>query len=151
AEMDEKDPLPYLYLTQMYTDLFRAGEAVDASREALQRLPNLKSLNQVANNQQGTGNVGYSLSFFGLEEWAIELAQQAYSPYNATSHLFLADRYRGDYNRNSEFFQGFLTDPTAFGGSNRFSTLLPTARQYATAGASYEAGDDHLLNPYLRV
>ena len=151
AELDDKDPLPYIYLTQIYTDLYQAGEAVEASREALKRLPFLKSLNQVANNQQGTGNLGYALAFFGLEDWALELAQQSYSPYLANSHLFLADRYRGQYNKNSELFQGFLTDPTAFGSSNRFSTLVPSAHKYATVGETYGSGNDRLSNPYLRL
>ena len=151
AALDDKDPLPYLFLTQVYTDLFRAGDAVDASREALQRLPYLKSLNQVANNQQGTANMGYSLAFFGLEAWALEVAQQSYSPYLAASHLFLADRYTGEYNKNSELIQGFLTDPTAFGGSNRFSTLVPSAGHYRTLGATWNGPDDRLSNPYLRL
>lgn len=153
AEMDEKDPLPYLYLTQVYTDLFRAGDAVAASREAMKRLPYLKSLNQVVNNQQGSGNLGYALAFFGLEDWALEIAQQSYNPYLASSHLFLSDRYRGQYNRNSELFQGFLTDPTAFGGSNRFSTLTPSAGHYATVGETYAytTNGDRLSNPYLRL
>ncbi len=151
AALDEKDPLPYLFLTQVYTDLFRAGDAVEASREALKRLPYLKSLNQVANNQQGTTNLGYSLAFFGLESWALEIAQQSYSPYLASSHLFLADRYSGEYNRNSELLQGFLTDPTAFGGSNRFSSLTPRTGSYATLGGTYSRADDRLANPYLRL
>jgi tetratricopeptide (TPR) repeat protein len=151
AELDDKDPLPYLYLTQVYTDLFRAGEAVDASREALKRLPYLKSLNQIANNQQGTGNFGYALAFFGLESWALEIAQRSYNPHTASSHLFLADRYEGQYNRNSELFQGFLTDPTAFGGSNRFATLTPRPGGYGTIGDTYSRGTDHQSNPYLRL
>lgn len=151
ARLDDKDPLPWLFLAQVYTDLFRAGDAVQASREALARLPNLKSLNQVANNQQGTANLGYSLAFFGLESWANELAQQSYSPYLAASHLFLADRYAGQYNRNSELFQGFLTDPTAFGGGNRFATLVPRPGQYATLGNTYNHGDGKLNNPYVRL
>lgn len=151
AALDEKDPLPYLFLTQIYTDLFRAGEAVDASREALKRLPYLKSLNQVANDQQGSANMGYSLAFFGLEAWALEVAQQSYSPYLAVSHLFLADRYSGLYNKNSELIQGFLTDPTAFGGSNRFATLTPRIDSYGTLGYSYSYGDNRLSNPYLRL
>lgn len=151
AALDDKDPLPYLFLTQVYTDLFRAGDAVDASREALKRLPFLKSLNQVANNQQGTANLGYSLAFFGLEAWALEVAQQSYSPYQAASHLFLADRYQGEHNKNSELIQGFLTDPTAFGGSNRFATLVPSAGHYRTLGLTYTWPDDKLANPYLRL
>ena len=152
AALDDKDPLPYLFLAQVYTDLFRAGEAVQASRQALVRLPFLKSLNQVANNQQGTANLGYSLAFFGLESWALEVAQQSYSPYLATSHLFLADRYPGQYNKNSELLQGFLTDPTAFGGANRFSTLTPRTGAYGTLGLTYNRGtDDRLANPYIRL
>jgi tetratricopeptide (TPR) repeat protein len=152
AAIDDKDPLPYLLLSQIYTDLFRAGEAVQASREALRRLPNLKSLNQVANDQQGKANLGFALAFFGLEEWALEIAQQSYYPYSAASHLFLADRYQGDYNKNSELFQGFLTDPIAFGGSNRFSTLVPAAGNYATLGSTYSRSTaERLWNPYLRL
>ena len=152
AALDDKDPLPYLFLTQVYTDLFRAGDAVDASREALKRLPYLKSLNQVQNDQRGTSNLGYSLAFFGLEDWALEVAQRSYSPYLASSHLFLADRYSGDYNKNSELFQGFLSDPTAFGGSNRFSTLTSRAGSYGTLGGTYNRSDDDRLgNPYFRL
>lgn len=152
AALDDKDPLPYLLLSQIYTDLFRAGDAVQASREALRRLPNLKSLNQVANDQQGKANLGFALAFFGLEEWALEIAQQSYYPYSGASHLFLADRYRGDFNKNSELFQGFLTDPIAFGGSNRFSTLVPAAGNYATLGNTYlRSTDERLWNPYVRL
>jgi tetratricopeptide (TPR) repeat protein len=152
AMLDDKDPLPYLLLSQIYTDLFRAGEAVQASREALRRLPNLKSLNQVANDQQGKANLGFALAFFGLEEWALEIAQQSYYPYSGASHLFLADRYQGDFNKNSELFQGFLTDPIAFGGSNRFSTLVPAAGNYGTLGNTYSmSSDERLWNPYLRL
>lgn len=152
AALDDKDPLPYLFLTQIYTDLFRAGDAVEASREALKRLPYLKSLNQVANDQQGTSNFGYSLAFFGLESWALEIAQQSYNPHTAASHLFLADRYSGLYNKNSELFQGFLTDPTAFGGSNRFSTLTPRPGSYGTLGLGYTDSTEYTLsNPYVRL
>lgn len=152
AALDDKDPLPYIFLTQVYTDLFRAGDAVEASREALKRLPFLKSLNQVANNQQGTSNMGYSLAFFGLESWALEVAQQSYSPYLATSHLFLGDRYPGTYNRTSELLQGFLADPTAFGGAHRFATLVPTAGHYGTIGATHtRETNERLTNPYLRL
>jgi Flp pilus assembly protein TadD len=152
AALDDKDPLPYLFLTQVYTDLFRAGDAVQASREALKRLPFLKSLNQVANDQQGTSNMGYSLAFFGLESWALEVAQQSYSPYLASSHLFLADRYPGNFNKTSELLKGFLTDPTAFGSSHRFATLVPTTGHYGTLGATYSRNsDERLANPYIRL
>lgn len=150
--LDDKDPLPFMLLTQIYTDLFRAGDAVQASREALKRLPYLKSLNQVADDQRGKANLGYALAFFGLEEWALEIAQDSYNAFSGSSHLFLADRYTGEYNKNSELFQGFLTDPTAFGASNRFSTLVPSAGNYQTLGGTLTKDSDILYGiPYLRV
>jgi Flp pilus assembly protein TadD len=142
TRLDEKDPLPHLFLAQAYTDLFRPGDAVQASRAALARMPYLKSLNQVANDQQGRANLGSALAFFGLEDWAQELAQESYHPYWGGSHLFLADRYRGEFNKNSELFQGFLADPLAFGGSPRFSSLLQRAGHYGTLGLTL---DDQLF------
>ncbi len=132
--LDDKDPVPYLLLSQIYTDQFRAGEAVQASRDAVKRLPYLKSLNQLASNQKGSANFGASLAFFGLEDWALELAQESYYPYWGGSHLFLADRYAGEFNKNSELFQGYLSDPLAFGASNRFSTLLQRSGHYGAVG-----------------
>lgn len=138
AELDDKDPLPHLFLAQIHTDLFQAGEAVQSSRAAVERMPYLKSLNQVANDQQGRANFGASLAFFGMEDWALELAQQSYHPYWGGSHLFLADRYRGEFNKNSELFQGFLADPLAFGGSPRFSSLLQRPGHYASVGLTLD-------------
>ncbi|MHB1122768.1 MAG: TonB-dependent receptor domain-containing protein [Ramlibacter sp.] len=138
AALDDKDPLPWLFLAQIHTDLFRAGDAVQASRRAVERMPYLKSLNQLANDQQGRANFGAALAFFGMEEWALELAQQGYHPYWGGSHLFLADRYPGEFNKNSELFQGFLADPLAFGGSPRFSTLLQRPGAYGVVGATHD-------------
>ena len=56
-----------------------------------------------------------ALTAFGLEEWADYYATQAYSDYWGGSHLFLADRYTGKFNKNSELFKGYITEPTAFG------------------------------------
>lgn len=124
SALDDKDPLPYMLLAQIQTDLFLPGDAVESARAAVQRMPYLKSLNQVANDQKGSANLGASLAFFGMEDWALELAQQSFSPYWGGSHLFLADRYRGEFNKNSALFQGFLTDPMAFGASQLQSSLL---------------------------
>jgi len=124
SQLDDKDPIPWMLLAQIHTDRFEAGEAVQAAREALVRMPYLKSLNQLANDQKGSANLGAALAFFGMEEWALELAQQSFSPYWGASHLFLADRYPGEFNKNSALYQGFLTDPMAFGASQRHSDLL---------------------------
>jgi Tfp pilus assembly protein PilF len=134
SALDDKDPLPYLLLAQIHTDLFQPGEAVEAARAGVQRMPYLKSLNQVANDQKGSANLGASLAFFGMEDWALELAQQSFSPYWGGSHLFLADRYRGEFNKNSALFQGFLTDPMAFGATQLHSSLLQRPGSHGALG-----------------
>ncbi len=151
SALDDKDPVPYLFLSQIHTDLYQPGEAVKASRDAVQRLPYLKSLNQLANNQKGSANFGASLAFFGLEEWALELAQDSYHPYWGGSHLFLADRYAGEFNKNSELFQGYLSDPLSFGASNRFSTLLQRSGHYGALGYNVDKTFAQLQLPSITV
>lgn len=130
SALDEKDPIPWMLLAQIHIDYFEPADAVQAAREALARMPYLKSLNQLANDQKGSANLGAALAFFGLQDWALELAQQSFSPYWGASHLFLADRYAGEFAKNSELFQGFLTDPLAFGASPGFSSLLQRPGAY---------------------
>ena len=147
AQLDDKDPVPWMLLAQIHTDLFQLGEAVDAARAALTRMPYLKSLNQLANDQKGSANLGAALAFFGMEDWALELARESFSPYWGASHLFLADRYPGEFNKNSALFQGFLTDPMAFGASQRYSTLLQQPGSHGALGWRQEREFYHLAAP----
>ena len=133
-ELDIHDPFPYMLASMIYGDHFEAGKAIEEGREAMRRMPYLKSLNQIANDQKGSANLGSALAFFGLEEWAFKYAQNPIIPSGAAAILFLADRYPNLFNKNSELFQGYLVDPTAFGGSNRFQTLLPKPGNYFSAG-----------------
>ena len=141
AELDTKDPLPYVMLTLMHGDNQKLADAVDAAFQAQERLPFLKSLNQLLNDQKGSANVGASLASRGMEEWAQNYATGSYNPYWAGSALFLADRYPDGFNKNSELFRGFLLDPTSFGASNRFSSLVASPGHYGSVGLRYERGD----------
>jgi len=151
SALDDKDPIPYMLLAQIHTDLFQPGEAVQAARAAVERMPYLKSLNQLANDQKGSANLGASLAFFGMEDWALELAQQSFSPYWGASHLFLADRYPGEFNKNSELFQGFLTDPMAFGASQRYSSLLQRPGSHGIVDVWQEKEFYHLSAPSITL
>ncbi len=143
AEIDPKDPLPWVMLSMMQNDALELGAATESAREAQVRMPYLKSLNQILNDQKGSANLGSSLSNFGLEEWATFYANEAYSPYWAGSHLFLADRYTGLFNKNSELMKGFITDPTVFGASNRFSSLVAVPGNYARADLFLERNNNY--------
>jgi len=141
-QLDAKDPLPHLFASVIHNDHLQLGDALVTARRALKLMPYLKSLNQVANDQKGGANLGSALAAFGLEDWARSTAQDSYYPFWAGSHLFLADRYAGDFNKKSELFQGFLADPTVFGASNRFSTLVPRPGIYGNVAARYNYSRD---------
>jgi predicted Zn-dependent protease len=148
ADLDPRDPLPHLFLAQIARDRFEAGAALEAARNAARLMPNLKSLNQLANDQKGGANVGSALAFFGLESWALSLAQQAYYPYWAGSHLFLADRYHGEFARNSELMAGFLADPTVFGADPKASPLIARPGHYQSLGLrTARNGDSRAVEP----
>ena len=150
-EMDDKDPVPHMFLAQIHTDLLNPGAAVAAARAAVERLPYLKSVNQLANDQKGSANLGAAMAFFGMEDWALELAHRSATPYWGGSHLFLADRYTGEFNKNSELFQGFLSDPLAFGASPRFSALLRSPGRHGSAEMTWDREDYRLRAPALTL
>ncbi|MBI4985632.1 MAG: TonB-dependent receptor, partial [Rhodocyclales bacterium] len=141
AQLDPRDPLPHVLLALMAADALDLGAAADAARAAQERMPFLKSLNQVLNNQKGSANVGSALAAFGMEDWARHYATAAYSPWWAGSHLFLADRQAGGYNKNSELFKGFITDPTVFGASPRRSSLVPAPGHHGRIDLFVEQAD----------
>lgn len=141
AELDKKDPLPYVMLSLMQGDNQELADAVDSARLAQERMPYLKSLNQLLNDQKGSANVGAALAARGMEEWAQYYATSSYSPYWAGSALFMADRYPDGFNKNSELYRGFLLDPTAFGASNRFSSLVASPGHYGSVGLRLERAD----------
>lgn len=153
SELDDKDPMPHFLASIIYTDTLRPGLAIESARKALRLLPNLKSLNQLANDQQGLTNLGQAFAFLGMEEWAQRYAQDSYYPFWAGSHLFLADRYAGLFTKNSELFQGFLADPTVFGGSNRFQTLLPKPVHNFSASMRVTSAHDlvHGTSPQIQA
>ena len=141
GEIDDKDPLPHFMAAMMATDLLAPADAVDEARQAMARLPYLKSLNQLANDQQGSANLGQAFAFMGMEDWARAYAQASYTPFWAGSHLFLADRYNGLYTKNSELFQGLIADPTVFGAGNRFKSLVQAPSTHLDLSLRYSRSD----------
>lgn len=143
---DPRDPLPWQMRAMMQADLLRPGDALESAREALNRLPFVKSLDALANNLRGTANLGAPLAQLGLEAWALKNAQDSFDPLWAGSHLFLADRLAGRFLSNSELFQGFLADPLAFGASNRFQSLVSRPGFHGTLGWQGARSSDNRLS-----
>ena len=149
SDLDPRDPVPHLFLAQIARDRLDPETALAESRAAEVRMPNLKSLNQLANDQRGGADAGAAVAFAGMEEWAASRAQQAYYPYWGGSHLFLADRYNGTFLKNAELMQGYLVDPLAFGANPKFSSLLQQPGHHLSLGARYVHTDaSHALEPY---
>lgn len=134
---DPKDPLPYVYEAQMHRDQLRPVAALTASREAMERFPYLKSLGPIANDRQGSANLGTSYAMLGLEAWAQRMSQQSQHPFFAGSYLFAADRASDAFVKNSYLVQGFLTDPTVFGASPQRSTLMAVPGLYGALDMGY--------------
>jgi Flp pilus assembly protein TadD len=151
-ESDPNDPLPHLLMSMVYLDRFEGGRAVEEAQQALGRIGFLKSLNQVADNQKGVANVGAPLAFMGLEAWARSAAHESYLPFWGGSHLFLADRYPGDFDKRSELMQGFITDPLAFGASNRFQSLITEPGYHGTLSMRYNQSSAlRLMEPVITL
>ncbi len=134
---DPKDPLPYVYEAQMHRDQLRPAAALTASREAMERFPYLKSLGPIANDRQGSANLGTAYAMLGLEAWAQRQSQQSQHPFFAGSYLFAADRASDAFVKNSYLVQGFLTDPTVFGASPQRSTLMAVPGLYGALDMGY--------------
>lgn len=140
---DSNDPLPWQIESILRNDGGEPVTAIAAAREALERLPYLKSLNPLASDAQGSANLGKALGDFGLEHWARAYAQQSYYPLWAGSHFFMASRYESDYSRNSELFQGYLADPLAMGAPEKRYPILQVAGSEWLGSASLGRGVVH--------
>jgi len=134
--LDPKDPLPYYYEAMIAQDALDPMAAIGAAREALQRYPYLKSLAPIANDKQGSANLGSAYALFGLESWARRTALESQHPFFAGSYVFLAERTVEPYLRNSALVQGYLTDPTLFGASPKLSTLVRSPGGHASVAVS---------------
>lgn len=145
---DPRDPVPYQLAAMMKSDLLMPGDALASAREAVARLPYVKSLDAIANNLRGSANLGAPLAQLGLEAWALKNAQDSFDPLWAGSHLFLGDRLPAKFASNSELLQGFITDPLAIGASNRFQALLPRPGTYGLlAWRGQGTSDIHSMEP----
>jgi len=139
--LDPRDPFPHVIAYIMYQDTYRPWEAVQEARQALERLPFQKSVQEIENTKSAASNLGTALLGFGLRDWAENYAQESYNPYDASSHF---ESYRR-YNDNrivsqSELLQGLLLDPLANSSPPRYQDIIRKPRWDAVADGTW--GDD---------
>ncbi|WP_374351197.1 tetratricopeptide repeat protein [Chitinimonas sp.] len=142
SELDPNDPLPYVLRSMIARDDYQSGEALDAARAAAERMPRLKSLNQLASDRQGGAHIGGQLADMGLSAWAAHYAHESALADWGSSHLFLAEQYAGDFNRSAEIMQGLLLDPTVFGSDPKRPGLLTQPGQYGELTGTVLDGRD---------
>ena len=142
-QADPKDPLAWQVASMVHNDAGEPEQAIAAAREALVRLPWLKSLNPLASDSQGSANLGKALGDFGMEHWARAYAEQSYYPLWAGSHFFMANRYESDFSRAAELYQGYLADPLAFGANERQAPILLTQGHEAILAMGAERNPVH--------
>lgn len=141
SELDMHDPVPYFFRSVIALDALELGLATRYASEAMQRLPYLKSLNQVALDQRGSVGNGSALAFFGLDDWSKTYAFRGYGPVATGSHFVLASRLPGAFGRNAALLQGYLADPLAIGAANRFSPLIAGPGHYGSVETYVERYD----------
>jgi len=135
--LDPLDPLPAMVASLIHTDHYEAYAAVQEARDALQLMPNLKSLNQLANDQKGGANLGTAFFNWEMREWAASYAEQSNDNFWAGSHLLRAQVYQNGFAKNSELVNGYLLDPLVFGASNRFQSIIQKPGSYLAANLNY--------------
>lgn len=137
-QADPNDPIPWQIESILRNDNGESVAAIAAAREALARLPYLKSLNPLATDTQGSANLGKALADFGLENWARAYAQESYYPLWAGSHFFMSDRAVSYFGRRSEQHQGYLADPLAFGASEKQAPIVSATMSEWVGGTSVD-------------
>jgi len=117
-EQDDNDPMPYFMRAIFERELANPKQSLEAVIDAKKRLPNLKSLNQLANNLQGGTDLGAAYAEYGLTERALYTGLSNYDPTWAGSQLFVSSQIENNHSAKlSELFKGLLNDPTAFATS----------------------------------
>jgi tetratricopeptide (TPR) repeat protein len=134
---DPRDPLPWQLKSMILVDQGQPAVAIEASREALARLPYLKSLNQLSVDSQGSANLGTALSTLGLEHWARAYAESSSYPLWAGSHFFMSERLDSEYGRTSALYKGYLANPMALGTAARRASLFERPGQELDLQASW--------------
>ena len=119
SEKDTNDPYPYFLLSAIHADENQPGLAIENSKDAIDRLAYLKSLDKLATDQRGSANLGNAYSVFGLEESAEYLALKSYQPRWGGSPFFLAERQSDDFIRSSLSLRGYINEPAVFGSDKR--------------------------------
>lgn len=143
--LDPKDPFPHLVAYVIHQDTYRIGDAVREAGRVLELIPNLKSVDEIANTRTGLSNLGSALSTLGLSSFAESYAQESFDPHVASSHFFASQQYNTNSSVTiSELTQGLLLDPLAVSSPTRYQDIVRRPRTDVSLSATLGRvqGDD---------
>lgn len=155
-EQDDNDPMPYFMRAIFERELANPKQSLNAAIAANKRLPNLKSLNQLANNLQGGTDLGAAYAEYGLTQRALYTGLSNYDPTWASSQLFVSSQIENNHSAKlSELFKGLLNDPTAFATNYATQDMMPQPGLHGLASwqsTQYgESIDSNLSSPRLQL
>lgn len=141
---DPDDPLPMIIGAVMAQDQAEAGKAIRYAREGAEKVRSIGSLEveSIVNTRSGVSNLGSAYTNLDLDDWGEYYAQQSFSPYDPSSHLFLSFLYPSVRAQKAEAGQGLILDPLAVASSNRYFDFVRMPRTYLTINGGAGAEDN---------
>ena len=129
-KLDNKDPLPHVVASQIYSAELDSGRAIFHARQAMDRTTEETSWGQLANDQQGGANVGRRFLEVGLPNHAREASQRTKDQTWAGSYLFRAATAPSALERNSQYIRGFILDSQTFGSRRNRPDVISRPGDY---------------------
>ncbi|MDA9815826.1 FecR domain-containing protein [Alphaproteobacteria bacterium] len=142
-KLDDKDPLPHVVASQIFSSQLNTGKAIFHAKEAIGRTTEKTTWGQLANDQQGGANVGRRFLEVGLPNHAKEASQNTKKTDWAGSYLFRAATAPSSLERNSQYIRGFTLDSQAFGSQRNKPDVISRPGDYGYRQVKVGLGEEN--------
>ncbi len=142
-KLDDKDPLPHVVASQIFSSKLETGRAISHARQAIDRTTEQTTWGQLANDQQGGANVGRRFLEVGLPNHAKEASQNTKKSDWAGSYLFRAATAPSSLERNSQYIRGFTLDSQTFGSQRNKPDVISRPGDYGYRQIKIGLGEEN--------
>ena len=142
-KLDDKDPLPHVVASQIFSSQLNTGKAIFHAKEAIGRTTDQTTWGQLANDQQGGANVGRRFLEVGLPNHAKEASQNTKKTDWAGSYFFRAATAPSSLERNSQYIRGFTLDSQAFGSQRNKPDVISRPGDYGYRQVKVGLGEEN--------